>query len=302
MPQTLASFDPSATMSGHFTNPMPGGIGTIVIYNDSGITIDAMWNSESQVLPAGMIDAIKICDPAQIISWQQDYILSNVSSWPASIVKAVGYRTDEKLPYAAFPVPLQRTSNVGNSVPITTSATSVVNDNNPIPTNVVEATPQGAGSSQLLLKNDGSGKLSGGLISLDALGHITGGVIGTSTTDEIGYGVGGSTGVGIVSATQSLWLFGVGGENDIGYNLYFDGTNFRYLTTGVANRLKFDGSNILEFFNYPSGTAGTIASTGVTQGNVVQGKTAGGGATNAMWTGSTDPGGSASEGDLWFNV
>lgn len=157
MSQILTTFDPSATASGTFTNALPGATGTLVIYNDSGITIDVMWQGESKVLPAGMIDIVQICNPANLITWQQDYILTNVSNWPASIVKVVGYRPDEQLPYSAFPVPLQRTSNVGNAIPVSTSATSVQNDANAPGTQYIESTPNDQATSADKWMNDGSG-------------------------------------------------------------------------------------------------------------------------------------------------
>lgn len=51
--------------------------------------------------------------------------------------------------------PLTTMSNLGNSVPLNATATSVANEGNPAGTSVVEGTPTGAGSSQLSITNDG---------------------------------------------------------------------------------------------------------------------------------------------------
>lgn len=361
MPIQITSFDPTQKALASFANTLPaGGVGSLVFYNDSGVTIDAMWNSEFKIIPAGMIDEISICDPAQIIQWQQDYILNNVSSWPASVVKVIGYRPDEKLPYAAFPVPLQRTSNVGNSIPVSTSTTSLQNDGNAPATQVYETTPSDQGVSADKWFNDASGQkqiLSAGTqrnveqvtrgnatsgkaaivfgdagdtsittlhgtadlatnatnatnaSSVPASGVTagdlgTGVVIGTSTTDEIGYGVGGDSGsVGIESSSKNLQLAGAGAQGTlIGYNIYFDGTNFRYLKTGVACLIQMNTENQPTFHEYASGTAGAIVSQDQ-QGVMTRQKSSGGGSSGvAIWEGTTDPTSAAVEGDLWCNV
>lgn len=60
-------------------------------------------------------------------------------------------------------------------------------------------------------------------------------------------------------ASGGLGLQGLGIGNDlILSNLYFDGANFRYIGTGVANVLQFFNGGII-IYTAPSGTGGTVA-------------------------------------------
>lgn len=131
----------------------------------------------------------------------------------------------------------------------------------------------------------------------------TGVVMGPSATEQIGYGAGGDAGPGIVTATDNAWLFSAGGQGTgIGWNIYYDGSNYRYLKNGAAYLLLFGNSATVTLHEYNSGTAGNIVSQ-AQQGGLFRSKSAGGGAAgNANWIGTSDPGGSASEGDTWDNV
>lgn len=304
-PSELDTMPPSGPLSRltNVGNTIPVGGNVTQVFNDGNVA------------PTVVVEGTPSGAPGSELKWNNDG--SGLFGGGLIAVNSSGIFT--AIPNQSIP----STALQNGALPVGVIAQSVANDGKAHGTRVLEATPTGTATSGFVFFNDGNGNIASGAIAWNAAGVFTAmpanaipaaavasplpvtTFIGSSTTEQIGFNVGGSGDVGIVSATRDLWLFGVGGagENDIGFNLFWDGANFRYLTNNVANRLKFDGSGILEFFNYPSGTAGNIASAGVSQGNVIQGKTAGGGsATNAMWSGTSDPGGSASEGDLWFNV
>lgn len=125
----IATFNPTDTGFANLQikNNLPGLVGNWIVYNDSGITLKFTWNGGTRTkrVMAGTIDLLNICIPETIVTWEQDNVLSNASSWPASIVLIDGFSTDEKLPYSAFPVPLNRANNIGNQIVV--SSTSSIN-------------------------------------------------------------------------------------------------------------------------------------------------------------------------------
>jgi hypothetical protein len=169
MIQKLTSFDPSVASNLPIINTLQGQQGFLLIWNDSMISITINYGTYSRLCPAGTFTVITLYDAVAQFTWTQEFIFPNVGQAPSSIVYIEGATVDESdyISHMTFPMPLPRLSNIGNQVS-TTSANSVINDGQAVGTQVVEGTPVGAGSSQLLLKNDGTGKLGDGNLLINA--------------------------------------------------------------------------------------------------------------------------------------
>jgi hypothetical protein len=328
MIRPMTTFDPSDTMQGMtFINNIQGYIGYLLIYNDSMITISISYQGYNRTVPAGMFLWLKIATEVDTFTWAQEQIFPNVGQAPSSAVIIEGADISEKeyVERLASPVALPRITNVGNSVPINTSSSSVVNDGNPPGTNVVEATPAAAGSSQLLLKNDGTGVLGNGnlligatvlsvqggyTIAAPAIGAGFLGVtteIGTSTLNKISMqNLGGGPEVGIISTGSAVWL---SSGTNIGflYNAYFDSANYRFHATGdLAAQLLLSkdalGGTVPRFqirYSSTPGTAGAVITWNQFQLLPEMINNGGTGGTH-IFTGTTTPTGAVA-GDLWFN-
>lgn len=99
---------------------------------------------------------------------------------PAKSITVIGY------PAGAAPggtTSLSRMSNLGNSVPLSSSATSITNDGNTLGTTIVESTPAGKPQAVLL---DNSGNLTLGDTTNNAGILTVHGAIFTSTLDAFG--------------------------------------------------------------------------------------------------------------------
>lgn len=167
-------FDPSMLpangQDGSFKNTLPNNYGYLLIFNDSMINIIIKWGTHAKTIVAGTFDMVPVYDATEIIYWNQDFVFPNVGQAPSTRVIVDGATIDEE-PYIkmmSFPVALPRVNNLGNTVPVATSTSSVVNDGNAVGTQVLEATPTGAGGSQALIYNDGTGKLGKGNLLVNA--------------------------------------------------------------------------------------------------------------------------------------
>lgn len=152
--QVVQQFDPTLSTEDKFSVPQSSATGTMVIWNESnvGLTI-SFQNGYSTYVPAWVANAYKVPVPNVEIVWAQTNVLNSVAA-PLQIVTIEMYDDGEQLP-AAFPVALSRQINLGNSVPLGTSATSIQNDGNPGGTPIVEATVNGDVASAVQLSNDG---------------------------------------------------------------------------------------------------------------------------------------------------
>jgi hypothetical protein len=108
---------------------------------------------------------------------------------------------------------------------------------------------------------------SGGLVqTADASGVLQLQSNGTTALNISGTNVGLGTTSPAAVAGQSLQLgnqsgvfqLNVNGDLYTAHNMYYDGTNWRYLATGEASMLDFGGGRI-NFFRAASGTAGAVA-------------------------------------------
>ena len=99
-------------------------------------------------------------------------ILNYQSSAPGNTLSTIIYRVGERPAHTA-PYTLARQTNIGNSVPVGTQVSQVVNTGNTAPTAVLSGTPSGASSPEAVINNDGSATLGGGLVVLNNVGVFT---------------------------------------------------------------------------------------------------------------------------------
>lgn len=144
-----------------------------VLFNESGLNMQVSTALGTRTLPAWTGDKFKLRGPGQTPSLSvTGAALLNQGNAPASSVTGDLYGETEEEPQGQFPIALSRQVSVGNQVS-TTGTNSVINDGQVAPTEVVEATPQGASASELKWNNDGSGIFGGGNDVVDATGKFT---------------------------------------------------------------------------------------------------------------------------------
>ena len=197
--QIVAIFNPATDTSDTFTVPQSSANGKMVVYNESNISLQFTFqNGHTAYVPAWT--AVLFAGPFGNVNvtWAQQTILSGAGQAPLSQVVVETYDCHEPVP-GTFPAPLVRQANVGNSLNLSTSTTSIVNDGNAAGTQIVEATPSGDASSAVKLTNDGKLTIGNathpGQISLDN---------GKITSD----GSGDLTVGGTLSATGNTFLSG----------------------------------------------------------------------------------------------
>lgn len=140
-----------------------GGIDGVLIGNESGLTVIVrMGANYARSLYPGWVDYFPV--PAHqfsgVVNLDCSARLNNVSTWPASFAQVDIVGAGESVNLGTYPAPLFRSSNVGNSIPVTTNVSNIANDGNPAGTSVVEATQSGAPSSNVSLLNDGTFSLA----------------------------------------------------------------------------------------------------------------------------------------------
>jgi hypothetical protein len=150
------------------------------------------------VLPPFWARAYKMPVPGGPVDWQQQYNLPIASS-PLFTVQGEGYEPNEVDMSQLAQGPLNRQSNIGNSIPVSTTVSQVVNDNNPANTQVVEATQSGAVGSNVVIENDGSLSIKDGTATLTNLIQL------------------------VALATTAIILGAVGRDTQVAGNLLFNG-------------------------------------------------------------------------------
>jgi hypothetical protein len=177
--RTITPFDPSATASGKIQTNLANACAVLYLINESHIGIKLTFaDGSTGVVPAWFTRAFRLTTPNAPVEWSQLYTL-NASSTPTNpLVFGEGYEPNEVDWRQLATGPLTRQINVGNTIPVASSTTSVVNDGNAANTSVVEATQSGAGGSNLLIENDGTISVKEGTTTLlDLLKIIPGATI-----------------------------------------------------------------------------------------------------------------------------
>lgn len=156
----LTNFDPSANTSGTFNLAFPRNRGKVVIWNESKVNLQLTFaNNDTEYAPAwqGVLFCVKDL-PSPVVTWSQYSVLSS-GTGPISQVVVVVYDENETVP-GTFPASIVRQTNVGNSIPVATSANSLANDGN-TQTVFIESTPSGAASSTISIDNEGNVTIKG---------------------------------------------------------------------------------------------------------------------------------------------
>jgi hypothetical protein len=158
---------------------------TVVFLNESGVglSVNFQGSNRQMVLPAGVWSKpIPVYNNDNSIDWTALYILPNS---PVAILYTIFYDASE--------VPLEIAA-LGNS-PIgisgnvaTSNIQSLTNDGNPAPTQIIESTPSGQGTSSFNLNNDGSGLWQ--ILSANTLKQIVNAVRGNTGTGKAAITIG----------------------------------------------------------------------------------------------------------------
>jgi hypothetical protein len=145
-------------------NPSPDTIG-VCVYNESPyflqVSLDssvsfplAAFTADAQLAGGGFSGNITI-NPLSYLTTQ--------GQAPANVVFVQTFGRNDNIAKlmlsgapTGYPLNLQRLSSIGNNLNLGTSATSIVNDNNPLGTSLIEATPTGAGGSTWIADNTGN--------------------------------------------------------------------------------------------------------------------------------------------------
>lgn len=178
----IPTFDPSvATTKPYISIGSPGTGSKILLYNESPYNLDLdFYNGDASVLHAWEARYWLLDGETPQIGWSIDTSL-NVTNPPISAVMGELYNPNEQI-QGSYPMALIRQASVGNPGGLQTtvsSATSIINDNNPVSTQMIESTAVGQSGSCTKINNDGIWQVS----------EIIGGALvqwlKTQTTDPI---------------------------------------------------------------------------------------------------------------------
>lgn len=151
----ITPFDPSIANSGSFDPLVSNPCGRIILYNETayGITL-TFQNGNVQGLPPFYYRSYVVDKPGKV-DWAQNY---NIVTTGSSSFKVFGesYESAEVKGLPLAEGPLNRQTNIGNSIPVSTTANSIQNDGNAASTSIVEATQAGASSSNVSIDNSGN--------------------------------------------------------------------------------------------------------------------------------------------------
>lgn len=217
------------------TGTIPQGkFPTVVFLNESGVglSVNFQGSNREMVLPAGVWSKpIPVYNTDNSIDWKVLYILPNS---PVAVLYTIFYdATETPLEIAAL-----GNSPIGISGNVATSnSQSLINDGNPAPTQIIESTPSGQGSSSFALNNDGSGFWQ--ILSANTLRQIINAVRGNTGTGKAVISIGdagdltittffGTLGAGVIIAGANV----VG--NVAGANTLANGANVPGGTLGIA--------------------------------------------------------------------
>lgn len=180
----------------------------LVVKNASPFILTVQPYQGSQVkIPPYWADLVPVSDFQGKLTFSTDAGLA-ASNAPISVALVDAYARGERV-LGTYPVPLSYLFNLGNSVPLSASATSVDNEGNAAPTAVVTGQATGATAPGLLLYNDGSGNLASGFITFNAAGQeIFNKLLAGSNQTYIGFtpADGAAWGIGQLAADHGIYF------------------------------------------------------------------------------------------------
>lgn len=149
----IQSFDPSAAASGTFDPQIANPCGHIYLFNESAQGLQLSFSDGSNAsLPPYYFRSYYVAKPG-IITWTQLYTIQSGGS-PLSVVVGEAYESQEARNVKFTEGPLGRQTSIGNSIPLSTSSSSIANDGNAANTQIIEATVAGDAQKAVTLTND----------------------------------------------------------------------------------------------------------------------------------------------------
>lgn len=150
----VSPFDPTLTTSGtiHATNANRCAILYLINESHIGMLLRFQGGKE-RVLPPWFSRAFRLEIPGPV-EWSYLYTTGPTGS-PVTIVTGEVYDPSEIKLSELSQGPLMRVANVGNSLPISGSTNSIVNDGNPAATQIVESTQVSSTGSNVIITNSG---------------------------------------------------------------------------------------------------------------------------------------------------
>lgn len=164
--RNIAPFDPTSADSGSFDPGIANPCGLIYLFNESPIGLSLTFPDRSTAtLPPYFFRFYRPKQPG-IIQWSMLYSIPTTST--SNSVYGESYESNELDGLPLVQGPLNRQTNVGNSVPVGTSATAITNTGNSPQTSIITAQPSDAASAtwsadnsgNLAVKSDNAGVLS----------------------------------------------------------------------------------------------------------------------------------------------
>lgn len=210
----VTTFDPSLAVSGSFNAAFPNSSGKMVVYNESNISIQLQWAGFTTYCPAWTAMLYCVSTPKAQINWSQLYTLPASGGAPLSVVVVEAYNDNEPI-LGTYPSALVRSTNIGNSLNLSSSITSIANDGNAANTTIVEATVAGDGASAVKWTNDaqfkngdathpGSMTCDNGNFTTDGAGNVfAGGSITLANSKPLQLKVTGGTARAVLQADGS---------------------------------------------------------------------------------------------------
>lgn len=203
--QFVGSFDPSSAINGQMTIGTVDPNSKVLLYNLSIVSILLNFEDGStDILHAGEAKWWQLNAPTPSLAWKQ-YAVLNAQPGPISTVTITTYDGDEEI-VGTYPMSLIYILNLGNAIPLSTSATSITNSGNTAGTNVITAQVSGDGNNAVILTNDGQltlgdalhpGKLSTTEVDITTLNVTT----ANTGTENVGTINGTTLNIGTINCT-----------------------------------------------------------------------------------------------------
>lgn len=154
MKYVIPSFDPTAKINGSVNLVAPDGYGTLIIANESSVSLIVTINQDQQRVSPWEKQKIVLTEASYQLQWRQEFILTNSAASPVALVLIDQYSSDVIVP-DTYPVALVRAANVGGTVN-TVGTTTLANDGGADGIVVMEATPLSQASSAFSFDNSGN--------------------------------------------------------------------------------------------------------------------------------------------------
>lgn len=185
--QYVTAFNPASATSGQMSVGSVDPGSKVLLYNLSIVSIILNFDDgNTDILHAGEAKWWELQSSTPTIDWKQHSVLSSQPG-PVSEVTITVYRADEDI-VGTYPMSLIYILNLGNSVPLTTSATSITNSGNAAGTDIVTAQVLGDGNNAVVLTNDGQltlgDALHSGILDVDTA-NVTTTNIGTENVGKV---------------------------------------------------------------------------------------------------------------------